>query len=138
MVQDLTAGRPIACMICMRPPAGPATSMMGLSAWRRRLQFWIRFIWPCSVCWKWIRTANSIRSLFTGVHRTELQTVRKMDRSVTQRARGVGLLLMSVMAALEQACIWLARKMLRRWNRSEEHTSELQSPDHLVCRLLLE
>src|SRR5258708_18791980 len=27
-----------------------------------------------------------------------------------------------------------------RWrqNRSEEHTSELQSPDHLVCRLLLE
>src|SRR5258708_9182011 len=25
-----------------------------------------------------------------------------------------------------------------RWFRSEEHTSELQSPDHLVCRLLLE
>src|SRR5215216_7371813 len=25
-----------------------------------------------------------------------------------------------------------------RWTRSEEHTSELQSPDHLVCRLLLE
>src|SRR5207244_5414223 len=24
------------------------------------------------------------------------------------------------------------------WVRSEEHTSELQSPDHLVCRLLLE
>src|SRR5438552_14968517 len=26
----------------------------------------------------------------------------------------------------------------RRHRRSEEHTSELQSPDHLVCRLLLE
>src|SRR5438552_13298305 len=25
-----------------------------------------------------------------------------------------------------------------RYVRSEEHTSELQSPDHLVCRLLLE
>src|SRR5258708_10783338 len=25
-----------------------------------------------------------------------------------------------------------------RQGRSEEHTSELQSPDHLVCRLLLE
>src|SRR5258708_13011704 len=25
-----------------------------------------------------------------------------------------------------------------RSGRSEEHTSELQSPDHLVCRLLLE
>src|SRR5438552_6773894 len=24
------------------------------------------------------------------------------------------------------------------YHRSEEHTSELQSPDHLVCRLLLE
>src|SRR5258708_14969008 len=28
------------------------------------------------------------------------------------------------------------RALFRR--RSEEHTSELQSPDHLVCRLLLE
>src|SRR5258708_25219617 len=27
---------------------------------------------------------------------------------------------------------------LRTRSRSEEHTSELQSPDHLVCRLLLE
>src|SRR5258708_22157541 len=26
----------------------------------------------------------------------------------------------------------------RKLMRSEEHTSELQSPDHLVCRLLLE
>src|SRR5438552_13435821 len=26
----------------------------------------------------------------------------------------------------------------RNLGRSEEHTSELQSPDHLVCRLLLE
>src|SRR5258708_24191196 len=25
-----------------------------------------------------------------------------------------------------------------KWDRSEEHTSELQSPDHIVCRLLLE
>src|SRR5258708_21240806 len=27
---------------------------------------------------------------------------------------------------------------LKTSTRSEEHTSELQSPDHLVCRLLLE
>src|SRR5258708_31890711 len=26
----------------------------------------------------------------------------------------------------------------KKYARSEEHTSELQSPDHLVCRLLLE
>src|SRR5438552_11783019 len=28
--------------------------------------------------------------------------------------------------------------MIEEPDRSEEHTSELQSPDHLVCRLLLE
>src|SRR5258708_18298539 len=32
----------------------------------------------------------------------------------------------------------LKRKVSRQPRRSEEHTSELQSPDHLVCRLLLE
>src|SRR5207244_6135897 len=30
------------------------------------------------------------------------------------------------------------RQHFLRRDRSEEHTSELQSPDHLVCRLLLE
>src|SRR5258708_11541003 len=30
------------------------------------------------------------------------------------------------------------RQLLADVWRSEEHTSELQSPDHLVCRLLLE
>src|SRR5258708_14916289 len=30
------------------------------------------------------------------------------------------------------------RKLINGLLRSEEHTSELQSPDHLVCRLLLE
>src|SRR5258708_16245486 len=32
---------------------------------------------------------------------------------------------------------WTAKER-RIPTRSEEHTSELQSPDHLVCRLLLE
>src|SRR5258708_14505464 len=31
-----------------------------------------------------------------------------------------------------------ARRQPFTGGRSEEHTSELQSPDHLVCRLLLE
>src|SRR5258708_16381922 len=36
-------------------------------------------------------------------------------------------------------CSWRWRWMsFQRATRSEEHTSELQSPDHLVCRLLLE
>src|SRR5258708_13330409 len=29
-------------------------------------------------------------------------------------------------------------ELVPKQKRSEEHTSELQSPDHLVCRLLLE
>src|SRR5207244_8196513 len=32
----------------------------------------------------------------------------------------------------------LPRMVVAHSDRSEEHTSELQSPDHLVCRLLLE
>src|SRR5258708_26739988 len=35
--------------------------------------------------------------------------------------------------------VWLVIKTHScQTSRSEEHTSELQSPDHLVCRLLLE
>src|SRR5258708_12133436 len=40
-----------------------------------------------------------------------------------------------------RSCCWMsppAACRRRRSSRSEEHTSELQSPDHLVCRLLLE
>src|SRR5258708_17593143 len=33
--------------------------------------------------------------------------------------------------------IMITNRMMKD-SRSEEHTSELQSPDHLVCRLLLE
>src|SRR5947208_13132001 len=33
---------------------------------------------------------------------------------------------------------WLGIEGDGLYQRSEEHTSELQSPDHLVCRLLLE
>src|SRR5258708_31871501 len=33
---------------------------------------------------------------------------------------------------------WRGRPAPEASRRSEEHTSELQSPDHLVCRLLLE
>src|SRR5258708_26284226 len=38
----------------------------------------------------------------------------------------------------EKTGVFLGRRAINPVNRSEEHTSELQSPDHLVCRLLLE
>src|SRR5947208_6212865 len=34
--------------------------------------------------------------------------------------------------------VWYSHRPFALKARSEEHTSELQSPDHLVCRLLLE
>src|SRR5258708_20196896 len=33
---------------------------------------------------------------------------------------------------------FMVKQAAEKLKRSEEHTSELQSPDHLVCRLLLE
>src|SRR5258708_26017787 len=43
---------------------------------------------------------------------------------------------------LAASSVWMAVRAIANcgwsWYRSEEHTSELQSPDHLVCRLLLE
>src|SRR5207244_5350460 len=43
---------------------------------------------------------------------------------------------MSVRGSRGAPAAWRARE--EALLRSEEHTSELQSPDHLVCRLLLE
>src|SRR5438876_8195299 len=51
------------------------------------------------------------------------------------------LLVESLQASVDrgrQQTIMIFRKQLRLRPRSEEHTSELQSPVHLVCRLLLE
>src|SRR5437764_11059783 len=41
-------------------------------------------------------------------------------------------------AAIAAAARWPPPSSTTRWRRSEEHTSELQSPMYLVCRLLLE
>src|SRR5258708_21612299 len=74
-------------------------------------------------------------------------------RELTRRTRGISLeqMLKELAAYLRgwksyfSYCQtpWILRNLdywIRRIQgvRSEEHTSELQSPDHLVCRLLLE
>src|SRR5258708_14635418 len=67
-------------------------------------------------------------------------------RSLAQGTRRrVGFLAMDVVEPTVQK-LWLEGLRNHGWiygtnliiERSEEHTSELQSPDHLVCRLLLE
>src|SRR5207244_7167046 len=45
--------------------------------------------------------------------------------------------LLGILAGLHDVSTrWIVTHDVAHW-RSEEHTSELQSPDHLVCRLLL-
>src|SRR5258708_20758814 len=56
---------------------------------------------------------------------------------------GLSMVARATIVPVERSTV-LSRKLRRPWKRgstttrSEEHTSELQSPDHLVCRLLLE
>src|SRR5438552_10393964 len=45
---------------------------------------------------------------------------------------------LTYMALTARACDFAVSELKKNNLRSEEHTSELQSPDHLVCRLLLE
>src|SRR5438552_6996108 len=59
-------------------------------------------------------------------------------RIVTQPQHRAGHLLGRDQPALARGREGRAQGVRRRHPRSEEHTSELQSPDHLVCRLLLE
>src|SRR5207244_6145904 len=66
--------------------------------------------------------------------------VRHPDRAgyvPYERQRGIGQQL-RVRAHLRRLFSRSLEATRERVGRSEEHTSELQSPDHLVCRLLLE
>src|SRR5947208_13135931 len=62
-----------------------------------------------------------------------IQTLHPADERLVYRSRHVG----GLIRYRELRTIF-ARWPTSSRTRSEEHTSELQSPDHLVCRLLLE
>src|SRR5258708_21467798 len=61
---------------------------------------------------------------------------RSWSASRSRLERHAAQLLPHAVEALRQLCIPFGPGQVD--TRSEEHTSELQSPDHLVCRLLLE
>src|SRR5258708_31496916 len=82
---------------------------------------------------------------YTTLFRSALELPR-MLRSVIKLVRA-HLALIHELVAFAFGHAFLALQVLRAaagcegevgTHRSEEHTSELQSPDHLVCRLLLE
>src|SRR5437870_5903505 len=66
---------------------------------------------------------SSALHMFTGWHKSDYLKVPNEDR---------------VMDTLRPLAIPPGDYMMPRPERSEEHTSELQSRGHLVCRLLLE
>src|SRR5258708_34379269 len=66
---------------------------------------------------------------------------RSKTRWLTQRCVSLDILLVRFVDGGVQTGSFPFSEVSRRYEpseRSEEHTSELQSPDHLVCRLLLE
>src|SRR5258708_30462695 len=70
----------------------------------------------------------------------KLESVRTEEKSRPKRRRGVSMVvgLSPHFATLMPSLKLKLNNRLSVGRRSEEHTSELQSPDHLVCRLLLE
>src|SRR5207244_11133943 len=77
---------------------------------------------------------------YTTLFRSDDHRLRLVVRDVEGRDRE-GLVEPADLEAhfFSQVCIEVAQRLVEEQNlRSEEHTSELQSPDHLVCRLLLE
>src|SRR5690625_5384324 len=68
-----------------------------------------------------------------GPPKTSRARTRLGDRTFAGAARGAGILILLVLAGVAGFLL------IEAWPaRSEEHTSELQSRGHLVCRLLLE
>src|SRR5258708_26571354 len=63
---------------------------------------------------------------YTTLFRSLRTLIRRDDQTIDGLAQGL-------LRGVAEECL---RAQVPR--RSEEHTSELQSPDHLVCRLLLE
>src|SRR5258708_9494900 len=64
--------------------------------------------------------------------RSAIELLKLREMSLKEAAAASGTSVGALKVATHRAMDALRRK------RSEEHTSELQSPDHLVCRLLLE
>src|SRR5258708_1934790 len=80
---------------------------------------------------------------FNDTATTEIYTLSLHD-ALPISAEDVGLIKFDILGIRNLSILGLAIKIVKeKYNvdidlRSEEHTSELQSPDHLVCRLLLE
>src|SRR5438552_13186760 len=79
----------------------------------------------------------SLFFFFTDAATTEIYTLSLHDALPISPRRATGSRASPARRAAS-TCSATTAAARRAGERSEEHTSELQSPDHLVCRLLLE
>src|SRR2546426_3977583 len=84
-----------------------------------------------------------LRSLRSALARFAVRRAAACQRDAPKRAElwlRLGCAVAPTFAESHPALVRLRRAIEDRWGavRSEEHTSELQSPCNLVCRLLLE
>src|SRR5437764_6609617 len=94
-----------------------------------------------SSCGAAIRVAHACRSIPSFFLPLFFLMLRRPPRSTlfpTRRSSDLGVPLVTSDRRLLAACTDLAVPPEQFVPRSEEHTSELQSPMYLVCRLLLE
>src|SRR5207244_8305621 len=68
------------------------------------------------------------------------RSAQQLDLTLPRRRYELAgrLLAQALTEARAPAALRALRRAARAVGRSEEHTSELQSPDHLVCRVLLD
>src|SRR5947208_6444076 len=80
------------------------------------------------------RAAQALHRALAGKTVTSFETVLPKLARIDDDAPVTGRTIERVTSAGKNLIIEFSGDL----HRSEEHTSELQSPDHLVCRLLLE
>src|SRR5207244_4604406 len=77
----------------------------------------------------WKRNAGANALVERQSIRSTLSQPRRVDFNIAVPVLPAGSPAIERLTQMTRACA-------TRYQRSEEHTSELQSPDHLVCRLL--
>src|SRR5690348_17546796 len=80
---------------------------------------------------------TKIAGLKTSTTKSNVGVVRETGDGVA-RIEGLSDVMLNEMIEFPNGVFGLALNLEETEVRSEEHTSELQSPVHLVCRLLLE
>src|SRR5574344_2125244 len=89
--------------------------------------------WQKIMLTSWLQVSNPLQNL-SELHLLMMPLIIFFGRVAIACAKSV------IFAAIKIRFFFLTAKVGKNPDlcRSEEHTSELQSPDHIVCRLLLE